>query len=181
MTIPNISISQFLKLEDPSEYEALTFLKGRPEFVGKKAKPVEELKWGEVMELREGLVGPETNKAMIRAFRLIFKATEKEVLNSKVVDFYYAANWILSEFERLANAEKNISGEDEQDAKWIAAGGDVMNKYRHFNVMMNLAIQFGVTPQEIEEWKYGLVFLILKYNADKARIEKRYMEMMTKR
>ena len=183
MTIPNIPLSTFLKLPDISEFEPLKFLEAKDKIIAPgsycqeleiTAKEIEKMKWGQVMSMRISIAENDTT-GIIQAIRQMFRLSEDQIKGMKIVQFYYALNWIIQETERLIHQEKNIGT---SDTKWTQAAGNTLNKYLHFGVMKGISEQFGYKLEEIEELQYDVVFLIISYNADYAHVQKRYNKLM---
>lgn len=178
--LENITVSKLIESNQAAQYrEILKYLAGKETIGQYKAKQFETIKWGQVMEMRQIIFDGQNNYEILKCFEWVYGIDEKSILNLKVVDFYHGLNWIIYENERLIKSEQNIGGEP--DEYWIQAGGEKLGMYQHFNIMVTLGEQFGCAPHTIEDWSYGNVFLMLRYNTDMASIRKKYQQIIAKK
>lgn len=169
--LENITLSKLLQLTDPSEYEALLYVKEKDVILGRPAKPLENLTFSQVIDIRETI---NTNEGLFNAFKWVFNIEEKELLKVKVLDFYPALNHILKETKQLVEAESELGGEDKA---WTEAGGGQLAPFGIRSLLITLGQQFSQFPDEVAERTYGEIFVIAKYNSILSEVQKNYQEI----
>lgn len=185
--LENITLSQLLKLKDPSEYEVLLYVKSKTSIKNPShkrkpkakshyyAKPFIELTFSQVIEIRREI---NTVDGIFKAFEWVFGIERKELEKVKVLDFYPAWNHILAETRRCVENENALS---KPDPKWKEAGGDQLNQFRESAPIINIAKEFSYRPMEVENWTYGEVFLIMSWNSIYHDVLKRYQKITAKK
>jgi hypothetical protein len=175
--IHNITLSELIHLEDKSQYEVLRYVKPISIWNKKKAVVFEELTFGQVVEIRQ-ILEDTTIENITKPFQWVFGLSEKEVMKLKVLDFYGLLNHIIKETERIQLMEESLS---EPDPLWQNAGGSKLAQYGEFGVMMSIAEQFNMWVEDVEEKKYGIVFMIMSWNKDLNKVRTEYQRLMNRK
>ena len=174
----NISIEAFFKSPDISEYERyIKFLKGKNSFLLLQAD-TESITFAEVARSRE-LVQDTSLDNFIELYEIFYKVDAKKFLSAPVLDLFYSNKFIVEYLNSLDKREKllDIHTSEEDRMKWKAAGGDRLNQFKELGIMINLGMQFSLSPETIGDWKYNLVYAILLYSSIDRDIEKRKNEL----
>ena len=160
------------KLKDADKYKDDVFLlsavKGSPYFKGVKAKDIWRLKFWEVEKVKrwfQDLNDENINKIM----QLFYSDTNFN--NVRCLEFYRAFNYIKESLAEVYNKEKLLSSERNQ--KLIDAGIEELNIFGSLNLLDDLGKDFGKSPNEIENWEYGLVFSLSLKRKKESEIQKR--------
>lgn len=160
------------KLKDAEKYEEEVFIlsavKGSPCFEGKKSKSIWDLKFFEVEKVKECFQNM-TDENLIYLFELFY--SKKDIKNSRCLEFYRAFNYIKEELLDVIEKEKLLSSEP--DEKLINAGIKELSIFGSLNILKEIGMQFGKSPEEVEKWNYGLVFSLALSNKKEVEIHKR--------
>ena len=179
MSLKKISFRQLfqLKNENFEEYhKVLKFLE--PVQLNNKIESITDLTFGEVAEIKI-LLQNGSFLSLTEMFKIIFGLTQNEIYKINVINFYHALNWIQNEIETIYEREvKNLSSS--ADSKMKDAGIDELNVFGEMNTLIMLGEKFGKAPQEIENWKYNLVFSLMLHQKISSEVNKRYVELNNK-
>lgn len=178
----NIRTKQLFNLDAESfkEYHSiLKHLKPKPTLNGKQAEALESLSFGEVVEIRHSLSKPNTD-SISRIFNLVFGTKGTELYKSKILSFYPALNWIKKQMIAISKRE-SLKLTSTPDAKLKEAGIDNLNKFGELNTLTMLGEKYGTTPQEVEKWKYSLVFALVYQEKVTNDINKNYARIISRK
>lgn len=179
-SIEHITVLQFFQLQDEAKafqyVELQSVMKEKPVFLKRKAKPLGSLTYGEVAKLKRAISKP-TFEKLLEAFQMVFGVNRNEYLNAGVVDYFYALNWIRKAILEIVEKEKKLGGND-PDPFLEMAGVKRLSAFGEMATLINLGKQFGKTPEEIENWKYNVVFSILLYEKVHGEVNKSYNEIL---
>lgn len=157
--IKNISVKSLFNLpEDRFElyHDILKYLKPMPRLGKRSAKDIETLTFGEVVSIRQGLNDPDAD-VVIEMFCLVFGIKKTNVLNSNVIDFYHAFNWIKDQIIEINDREQNKLS-SAPDGKLKEAGIEELNVFGELNTLIALGEKFGKSPEEIKSGRIALFF-----------------------
>ncbi len=179
--IENIRLSRFDRI-DRSLHEdymrVLTALRPRPRLGPFKARRLTGLTFSEVTLIR-GWFAEGNTMGLLKAMELVFGCKRERLGQFRVVDYFHAFNWLTRELEFLAEQEqRHLSGKLGPELEM--AGVRRLDRFKELNALVALAVQFGITPQEVEKWNYGLVFSLLWYNKVYREVEKDHLEIIRK-
>lgn len=90
----------------------------------------------------------------------------------------YFLFWIIDELKFWAKMEQDHLS-SEPDIDMIAAGISEMNIFGDLNTTDAIAIKYGLTPWQVEEWSYQRVFDIQLKSIKEAKFQKEYTKRMT--
>ena len=167
MQIKNITIYEYLNLEDSSDYDIfVSTLNPKNLFCGRKAN-YKGLTFDEVRVIRSILNAPNSQDikdlfCMLYDIRGSYEmSADKEFLSQSVFDLF-AAKMALDEFIiDLDNKErKYLAGKPDVKAQMVDAGSSLA-PFQHQLTKMRLAKDYNTTPKEIGKWKYSDIFSIL--------------------
>lgn len=178
--LDNIRVIELLKLDKESVTPYLQLqevMKGRGTFNGKEALPLGELEYGQISQFKKDFVKP-TYETILKAFELIFKASKHQVLRSRVVDYFYAVNWISEQMIKLIKREEVLRGNP--DPILEAAGVSRLQKFQELPVLMDLAQRFNTEIEAIEKWKYNKVFAMMYYFKEQREVDEEYHRLKFK-
>ena len=147
----------------PLEATIYSKVKGDKTFCGVDAKDMVELTFSEVEEIKDAFKNL-TDNNINRIFELIWNV---KLVDSKVrvLEFYRAFNYVISELEGIYKLEQNLGGEPSQ--KLVNAGIDKLRKFGSLNIIDDIAVKYHKDPEEIEGWKYNKVYwLALKIKTE---------------
>lgn len=176
--LPNISVREFYELDEIEVLGYLdlqTVLNAKNLFCGKVAKPLGQFTYGQVAEFKNIIQAP-TADGLFQLFKTLYDVKIGQYLSASIIDYFYALKWIRAEIISLNEREKNaLSSEPDQELK--AAGVDRLQRFKEGNVLIDFAERFSKTLDEIENWKYNVVFMILLRDKVKAEIENNYRQI----
>lgn len=136
-----------------------------------RAKSLFDMSFGDVVSLKTAINGD-----IAEAFRLVFGITTEYLINLKVVDFFHAFNWMRAELGKINEAETIRLG-GISDAKWEQAGAKRLGIFRELNVLISIAKMFGCRPQDVQDWKYSLVFSLLLHDKVHGEVTKEFYRL----
>ena len=184
--LENILLKNLFKLS-LDEFETYNYtlkhLKPKPVFQGREAVDIGSLKYKEVAFIRKSLEQM-TLSGITKTFAMVFGIkrkrffwTEERVFfGSRVVEFYQALNWILSEIENIQEQEKKLARKPNEKLK--EAGIEQLGIFGELNTFIALGERFGIPPQKIQNWKYNLVFALSLHSKMYGDIQEKYNELM---
>jgi len=122
-------------------------------------------------------------KQYINDFNHVEKIFDICFKNLKINDLYLFEvlawrKWVINEVDTILDLESRISNAIEPELE--LAGIDELNKFKEWNTKIDLGSQFGVKPQDIGDWKWQDVFVIMWRNSTVTRVQKRYQELKSK-
>ena len=171
----NIKLYKYLKLgENDALYYATVFqfIKGS-DIIGKyKATNLTSLSFGEVANVKSLA----KNADFTNVFVIVFGIPENELINIRVKEFFMALNWLKFELAELVEREKHLVGDEEPDM--IEAGSARLNVFKEMNILIPLSKEYGMTPEQIEGWKYSTVFTIMYHDKVSRDVEKAYNKII---
>lgn len=178
----NISVRQFFQLEEKEAAKYLKLkkiMKPREILCKRKAMPLGELSFGEVKELVR-LIHEDTQYSIIGIFQTVFRLKESQILNADVVSFFYAANYITEQILSLVKREVEAL-KQEKDDDLEMAGVTRLSVFGELPTLISIAERYGITPMEVEEWKYNMVFAHMLYDKIVGEVQKNYNEIKSKK
>ncbi len=182
--LDNISVKEFFQLEDEQlfkQYMRFTdekdpfYLKPKGVFAKRNATPLGELTFGEVANLKYNLSKP-TYQNIYECFDMVFKVKLQNYLNQDVVSYLYAFNWIKDSSQKLIDREQKALN-SEPDPFLEMAGVMRLVPFGELNTLKAIAQQFGKSPDEVENWKYNLVFSLMLHDKVSGEVQKAYNEL----
>lgn len=167
MQIKNITVQQYLSLNDSTLYDSIIpFIKEKNLFKGSKFN-VSSLTYDDVAILRK-LLSNINSDSLGKVYSICYKEyVFSGLFNEYVESFKYITQQIKQLNER---EEKLLKGTT--DVKLISAGIDKLKKFGTLNTKIDLAQQFCKSPNEIGKWKYHDVLVLQVYNQTVKSIQK---------
>ena len=175
--LTHIKVRQFfqLKEDEAAKYvELQSIMKSEDIFLNFKAKPLGELTFGQVSQIKRVFMKP-TYENLLECFKTVFKVREDKYLNSDITHYFYALNWIKEQVMVLVEKEKMLIPDPDPDLEM--AGVKKLNVFGEMATLINLAQKFSTTPMEIEKWNYNVVFTILLYQKLEGEVRRDYMNI----
>ena len=168
----NIKVGKYIVLNESEKmkYDVL-FEHVRPSdtLLGKKAVPLMNMTYGEVSFIQHKVSDVQL------VFEKIWGIDRHKFLDLKVADFFPCVNWVKEQLKALAEANKKL--ETEADPKMEEAGIKELERFGSLNALISIAKDYGVTPQEVETWKYSFVFTLLYHSVISSTIERNYSKI----
>lgn len=162
-SLENITVAELWALEDESLFksylELQKVLEPAPRFVGLDARPLGQLEFGQVANIKELKSNP-SPAGILEAFNFVFGMNEKTYQAAPVVSYFYALNWILKEVDRIVEIENKMLA-DQPDPLYEMAGAKALEMFKELPVLDMLAQRYNQPPQIIETWSYNFVFSLL--------------------
>lgn len=178
--LKNITVRQLFELDEHEFAKYMTLkdcLKSKNEFDGKKGIEISSLTFAEVSEIKRIFFQP-TFEGLFETFERIFKTDRHRFLRSDVISYFYALNYIGESVQKIIKNERLLSPDDDEEAFLMKeAGAERLKVFQELPVLLNLARSFGTTVQEVENWKYSLVFSILLHDKIQADVRKKFDEL----
>ena len=177
----NISTLEFLRLDEAAAlpyWQLQSILKPHPTFGKFKAARLGELQFGQVSTLKQHLQKPDFD-GLLEMFTLVFGVKRLQFLNAPVTDFLIALGWLRKSVSELIQKEYNAL-KSETDPDMQAAGVERLSIFQEMNATIAIGKEFGKSPEEIETWKYNLVFTLILHNKITGEVQKNYSEIKSK-
>ena len=150
-TLDNITVNELWKLEDESLFisylELQKVLKPSATFCGFQAKPLGQLEFGQVANLKEYISKP-TPEGILDAFKIVFGVKEKAYFAAPVVSYFYALNWITEEMRNLVELEGRMLA-DKPDPLMEMAGAKVLEMFKELPVLDMIATRYIKSPHVV--------------------------------
>ena len=181
--LDKISVAEFYELP-PDEFKSYLKLESVMTvndnmFMKRKASSFGSLEYGEVSELKLNLMDP-TFDNIVDIFRIVYKVKKFDYLKANIVSYFYALKWIKKEMRLLLEKEKKLLSA-EPDPELEMAGSKRLSIFGDLSTLIELGRSYSKSPEEIEKWKYSLVFSILVYDKMTGEIRKSYRELTKKK
>ncbi|TYP71495.1 hypothetical protein [Aquimarina intermedia] len=174
----HISVKEFFTLEEDQAKEYMKLqeiIKPSNEFGKYKAKKLGVLSFGQVASIKRNVLNPNYD-SLIETFQLVYDVKVDQILNSDIVDFLQAFNYILESTKNLITKEnKALSSDPDFDLEM--AGINRLSVFGELSTLIAIAEKFGKTPQEVEEWQYNFVLSLMIHNKIYKEIEQKYNEI----
>lgn len=180
--LENIRVQDLYMLDEAkfNEYIDLqSVMNGKPVFSNKKATPLENLEFGQVSKLKRITAKP-SFEGLMESFRIVFNTNSFQYRKARVVEYFYALNWIKNSVTKIIKRE-NKALTSEPDPELKMAGVEKLHKFGEFSTLIDLGKKYGKSPSEIERWKYSLVFSIVFYDKVSNEVEKNYHEIKNRK
>lgn len=179
--LEHITVKELYQLE---EYDFLCYMElqkvmnSKPFFCKHKAIKITSLKFGEVARIKRVLQNP-TFEGLQDVFKMVFGVKKTQYYNANVVDYFYGLDHIKNAIIEIVNREqKALKGKE--DADLDAAGVDRLSRFGELSTLIEVGKKFGKSPEEIEQWKYSLVFSIIFYGKVENEIKDNYSQIKMK-
>lgn len=178
--IKNIKLRDFPTLSeaDQEAYErVLRYMKGKPHLGRRKARNVYEMPFAEVELMRNGIG---TEEGFLQAMCLLFDCPKEMITDYRLTQFFAARNHMLSQIEHISNMER-LTLSREPDPKLIEAGIKELDRFGALNILDQLGREYGKSPEEIEQWSYGLVYSLMWKRRIESDIDEKRAEQLKRR
>lgn len=181
--LKKISVKELYQLDETTflDYLALKnmLLVNDDKFLNHEATPMTQLTFGEVGTIKSNLKTV-TLDSILEIFQIIYSISDKEFFEADVVTYFYALKYIEKEIVSLIDKERKILSSI-PDPIMEMAGSKRLQGFGESSTLINLGRSFGKSPEEIEQWKYGLVFMILAYDKVSGEVQKEYQQIKGKK
>lgn len=144
-------------------------------FMKNKARSLGSLSYGDVASIKLYLQDP-TFDNVLEIFKLVYKIKKQDYLKADVISYFYALKYIKKAIIDLLDKEKKALKSD-PDPLLEMAGAERLGIFREMGTLINLGKSFKKNPEEIENWRYDLVFTILVYEKISGEIQKEYRNL----
>ncbi len=199
MKLKDITYRQFRKLpfgEQRDYADRLKFVAGEKVIAGRKARDLKKLKYSQVDLLRT-----EIYEHLSQAFWWVYGIDEAQLMSLSIMAFYQGLNFITEEVDNLTEMEGKLSEltmeTQEMTEKRTSIAGLIeegmededdliiqqmdLSSLGVFNVMDQLAVEYGTTPEEIYEWSWIQVYAKRKRNIILQNHEVHWQQLNRKR
>lgn len=181
LNLKKIKVYQLYRL-DPLRFSQYLRLKGilsaKSTFAKKKATPIVDLEYGQVREMIRNFEKPSYD-GVLENFTFVFGVKERKYLRASVIDYFYAFNWIEKELRVIVENEARVLSREE-DPILKLAGSDRLKIFGELPTLVDLGERFSIPIQEVQKWKYKLVFSIQAYDTVRSQVYKKYNELKPK-
>lgn len=158
----------------------LCALKPVNKFCGKRFD-LSKLSYKTVRSIEKSLRKGKTFDDISRAFQLAFSISDKEFYDAKILDFYGARNFLISELERLMTQEKNLLKSDGVDVNaWEEAGGKSLEPLSEILPLIKLGKIYGIYPFDLNDKPYNEIMLLLVTHKRSDAVEVKYNQITSK-
>jgi len=182
-TIDNISIEEYLLMEDTSKYDVfLHHMNPENKLCGNRCN-VNALTFDEVQVMRAIFNEPKSDDLMelyLMLFQIRGNRNENPLsilMRESVFQLFKATNFIRDYIEGINKKEKEWLSGDENQVLTMLNASKRLAPFNHLLKKIELAKMFGVTPDEIGRWKYLKVFNILAGMGVQNDIQKEFNEI----
>lgn len=176
----NITLKQYISLEDTTTYDFLEHIKPSNRYVGKELN-VSDMTYGEVKAVMRTLRKMKSIDDIKNIFETCFKISENEFYSGLITEYFSAKNFIIKTFKDLLDKEikllKSISGDS---ALWEASGGNKLNKHSDVLAINQLAKIYGLYPFELESKKYQEILYLMVVEKELGEVQKRFDKLKSK-
>ena len=172
--LTHITLGSFFHLKEDQAAKYLQLqevMKTDDVFLRRKAKPLGQLTFGEVSQIKRAFIKP-SYENLLECFKIVFKVKESAYLKSDIIQYFYALNWIKAEVLLLMEKEKMLVPDPDPDLEM--AGVKKLSMFGEMSTLINLAQKFSTSPMVIETWNYNTVFTILLYQKLESEVSKAY-------
>ena len=181
--INNISIIEYLSLEDPSEYDI--FLKSiiaENKLCGKICQ-TNKITFDEVEVLKKtfNAPGPEDLKdifILLYGIRGDMKRSDSEEFYSEsIFQLFRVINYFKKWLKEIDKKEREWLSNESNDVLTMLDAGKRLIPFNHLLTKIDVAERFSKTPDEIGIWTYGRVFTIIVAIKVRSDIQKEFNEI----
>lgn len=168
MKVRDITVRQYLELDYTFNYDtAFELIEPKNWFKGRFCR-WEKLTFDQMTVVKSIMIKPR-----IEDFPLLYRVCyhDGDFLSGSVIEFFQSKKWLDNKVIEALSLEQKLL-DSAPDPKLIAAGVDRLKKYGELNTKIDLAAQFGTTPEEVGRWKYTDVLLVKARNKDMSEIQK---------
>ena len=181
--IDNISIIQYLNLEDSSSYDIfIDCLNPVNSFNGKQCN-INKLTFDEVQVIKQILRHPneETIKELIQELYNVkgsfVLSRDTEYYSASIFDLFKCITFLSDFVKSVIEKENNWFGGVDDDKMLMINASKRIAPFSHLLTKMNLAEQFSTTDSKVGGWKYNKVFALLQANKVNNDLKKEYNEI----
>ena len=167
MTIDNISIAQYLELEDTSEYDIFIEAMTPVNKFCKNPCNTNNLTYNEIEVMKKILSAP-TFSTLKELFILIYRikgdidtSPDQLFYNEKILTFFAAKNYIQEFMMKLIKKEQEWLHIEPSEKHQMVNAQERIAPFSFLISKMGIAEKYGVKPKEVGNWKYTEVFSIL--------------------
>ena len=151
-------------LKEIDKYPDLIPIYQKVKGVGTGAKDFMDLKFKDVEFIKQTIQNTK-DKDIFKCLKIVFGI--KDFDNMRVYEFYKAWNYIIDQIKIILESEKSLHTEPSH--RLVNAGVERLSIFGALNILDDIGQRYGVPPQKVENWSYGLIFSIslkMKYEAD---------------
>lgn len=176
----NITIDEFFKSADVSEYETFMRWLTPKNSINEKSCDFNELTFAEVARVRKLLYEPNIEN-VLELYEILYKIKPDDLLKCGVLELFQTNRYILNKITELNEREKLLGANftEAEKLKWIASGGKRLSQFEEMGQMISLGKMFSKSPEEIGNWKYNTVYITLLYNNISDDVNKRMSQIKT--
>jgi hypothetical protein len=158
----NITVKQYLKSKQAFIYDSvLDHLKGDNLFNGQRVD-ITQISYVNVKYCLSLLSNINDFSKLAEIFNIVFDISEEHLMNTDIVSYFKARNYMIETFKIIINNEKKLAQNSSTDlGKWKVAGSDNLNRYSDVLPLDQLAERYGLYPFEIGKKSYSEVFYLM--------------------
>jgi hypothetical protein len=180
MQVNNITLLEYFKLENTSEYDVfIDVLKPINSFAGNSFN-VSKMTFNEFQTIIHIFNNPSVNnikKLFLHLYKIrgTFKESSDSIFfKQSVFDFFKAKRFVSDMVKEKLEIESKLLY-SEPDTRFIEIGGnEILKPFSSMLTKISLGKQFGVDPYVVGDWEYSKVITILATNNALNNVEKRY-------
>lgn len=172
----NLTLEEYISCSEVSEYSPLQYMKPSESF-GKYKSDIENMTYEQVKGVVRTLRKLDSWNDIKDIFETVYQIDEQQFLNSYVKDFFAAKNFIIEKFKQIVETEyKLLKSINKNYGKWIAAGGERLNRFSDVLPLNQLGKIYGIYPFELKDYKYKEILLLLTIEKEQSEIEQKMHE-----
>jgi len=182
-TIKNISIGEYLTLEDSTQYDIFVNTLNPKNFFRGRVANYNNLTFDEIQVIKSILNNPNSQDikdlfCLLYGIRGSYEQSEEaEFLSQSVFELFSAKRYLDEYILELSSREaKHLSGTPDIKAEMVNAGKRLA-PFNHQLTKMRLGKEYSIDPDIIGTWKYSKVFRILVAEKVENEVMKDYNEI----
>lgn len=176
----NITVRQYSRLDDISEYELLENLRPKNLF-RKRTMDINSMPYSNVRYCLR-LLSKINNWQMVQQlFSICFDVPEKKFWRAPVTEYFAARRFLIQALEQcIANETKLLASANQDAYLWQMAGGDRLQPFGDTLPLIHLSKMFGTYPYDIGRKPYGEVFSLIVATKTQQEVENEYFKLKQK-
>ena len=177
LSLNNISVLKFSKLNDIGDYNVLNYIKGKAEFMQKPCN-IMQMPYTNVKHCMMLLRKSNGIESMCEVFQNVFDIDADTFYNGEILSYFEARNHIFEMFKLIAENETKLSQGGNTDlGKWKMAGGDRLSNYDAMLPLDTLAQRYGGYPFDLGRKPYSEVFYLMAMSKTINEVNYNYQTM----
>ncbi len=177
LSLKNISVLEYSKLDNNLEYEVLNHLKPKNKFIGIESN-IMQMPYTNVKYCINLLRNINDYNAICELFSIVFDIDNNSFWNAPIDNYFEARNFIIETFKLINDNEQKIAkGGNTDVGKWKMAGSDRLNPYNDNLPLDQLGQRYGGNPFDWGRKPYSEVFYLIAMTKTSNEVNYNYNTM----